>query len=106
MTEPQPAAARRRVWDLPLRIVHWAMVALLIVLVATAKIGGDAMDWHIRAGETMLTLTLFRILWGFLGSRHARFANFVRGPRVVLAYARSLLRPAHAQFVGHNPLGG
>ena len=64
------------------------------------------MDWHIRAGETMLTLVLFRILWGFLGSRHARFASFVRGPRAVLAYARSLLRPAHAQFAGHNPLGG
>ena len=82
------------------------MVALLIALVATAKIGGDAIDWHIRAGETMLTLVLFRILWGFWGSHHARFSSFVRGPRAVLAYARSLLRPPHAAFVGHNPLGG
>jgi cytochrome b len=106
MIEQQPAAVASRVWDLPLRIVHWAMVLLLIVLVATAKIGGDAMDWHVRAGESMLTLVLFRILWGFLGSHHARFANFVRGPSTVLAYARSLLRPSHAQFVGHNPLGG
>jgi cytochrome b len=106
MIEQQPTPVATRVWDLPLRIVHWLMVALLIVLVATAKIGGDAIDWHIRAGETMLTLVIFRILWGFLGSRHARFASFVRGPRVVLAYARSLLRPPHAAFVGHNPLGG
>src|SRR5277367_3105280 len=106
MIEQQPPPVATRVWGLPLRIVHWLMVAVLIVLVATAKIGGDAIDWHIRAGETMLTLVLFRILWGFLGSHHARFASFVRGPRVVLAYARSLLRPRHAVFAGHNPLGG
>jgi cytochrome b len=106
MIEQQPPPVVTRVWDLPVRIVHWLMVALLIILVATAKIGGDAIDWHIRAGETMLTLVLFRILWGFLGSHHARFASFVRGPRVVLAYTRSLLRPPHAAFVGHNPLGG
>ena len=106
MTEQQPAAAPLRVWDLPLRIVHWAMVALLIVLVATAKLGGGAMDWHVRSGEAMLTLVLFRILWGFAGSHHARFSTFVRGPGAVIAYARSLLRPRHARFAGHNPLGG
>jgi cytochrome b len=106
MIEQQPAAAPLRVWDLPLRIVHWAMVALLIALVVTAKLGGGAIDWHMRAGEAMLTLVLFRILWGFLGSHHARFATFVRGPRAVIAYARSLLRSRHAPFAGHNPLGG
>lgn len=106
MIEQPPAPVATRVWDLPLRVVHWLMVALLIVLVATAKIGGDAIDWHIRAGEMMLTLVLFRILWGFWGSHHARFSGFVRGPRVVLAYTRSLLQPPHAAFVGHNPLGG
>lgn len=107
MTEQQrPALMALRVWDLPVRIVHWAMVALLIALVVTVKIGGAAMDWHIRAGEMMLTLVLFRILWGFLGSREARFSSFVRGPGTVLGYTRSLLRPRHAEFVGHNPLGG
>jgi cytochrome b len=106
MTEVQPATAPQRVWDLPLRIVHWAMVALLIALVTTAKLGGGAMDWHVRSGEAMLTLVLFRILWGFLGSHHARFSTFVRGPAAVIAYARSLLRPRHAHFAGHNPLGG
>jgi cytochrome b len=106
MTEQQPAATPLDVWDLPQRIVHWAMVALLIALVATAKLGGGAMDWHIRAGEAMLTLVLFRILWGFLGSHHARFSTFVRGPGAVIAYARSLLRPRHAHYAGHNPLGG
>ena len=106
MTERQPAAGPLRVWDLPVRIVHWAMVALLIALVATALLGGGAMEWHVRSGETMLTLVLFRILWGFLGSHHARFSTFVRGPAAVIAYARSLLRPQHAQYAGHNPLGG
>jgi cytochrome b len=106
MTAQQPSAVPLRIWDLPLRIVHWAMVALLIALVATALIGESAIDWHMRAGEAMLTLVLFRILWGFLGSRHARFASFVCGPRAVIAYTRSLLRPPHAEFIGHNPLGG
>lgn len=95
-----------RVWDLPVRIVHWAMAVLLVVLVVTAKLGGGAMEWHVRAGETMLSLVVFRLVWGFVGSSHARFASFLRGPRVVAAYTRSLFSPPHARFAGHNPLGG
>jgi cytochrome b len=95
-----------RVWDWPVRIVHWSMVLLLIVLLTTAKIGGDAMVWHMRAGETMLALVLFRVLWGFAGSRFARFSSFVRGPRAVIAYARSMLVRPHEFHIGHNPLGG
>jgi cytochrome b len=106
MTEPWPPTVPLPVWDLPQRVAHWAMVALLILLVVTAKLHGGAMEWHVRAGETMLTVVLFRVLWGFCGSRHARFSTFVRGPAAVLAYTRSLLRPPHAQFTGHNPLGG
>jgi cytochrome b len=106
MNEQPAAAVPLRVWDLPLRIVHWAMVVLLVALVVTAKMGGSALDWHMRAGEAMLTLVLFRIVWGFLGSQPARFSSFIRGPRVVIAYARSLVRPPHAPFAGHNPLGG
>jgi cytochrome b len=95
-----------RVWDWPVRIVHWAMVALLIVLLTTATIGGDAMAWHMRAGEAMLALVLFRVIWGFVGSRYARFSSFVRGPRAVIAYARSIFAPPHEVHAGHNPLGG
>jgi cytochrome b len=95
-----------RVWDLPVRLTHWAMALLLIVLVVTAKVGGSAMDWHVRSGEMMLTLVLFRILWGFFGSGNARFSRFVRGPGTVFAYTRTLLRSPHAEFAGHNPLGG
>ena len=109
MTTEAPAPidpVATRVWDWPVRIVHWAMVLLLVALLTTAKIGGDAMSWHMRAGEAMLALVIFRIVWGFAGSRYARFASFVRGPRAVLAYARSIARPPHELHVGHNPLGG
>lgn len=95
-----------RVWDWPVRIVHWSMVLLLIALLTTAKIGGGAMIWHMRAGETMLALVLFRIIWGFAGSRYARFSSFVRGPRAVIAYVRSMIAPPRKVHVGHNPLGG
>ncbi len=95
-----------RVWDWPVRIVHWAMVLLLITLLMTAWIGGDAMTWHMRAGEAMLTLVLFRVVWGFVGTRYARFSSFLRGPRTVIAYARSILTPPREPHIGHNPLGG
>jgi len=96
----------KRVWDGPVRLTHWAMVLLLIALIATALIGGDAMDWHMRAGEAMLALVVFRIVWGFVGSPYARFSSFVRGPAQVAAYARSIVRPPRQFHIGHNPLGG
>jgi cytochrome b len=90
-----------RVWDLPTRLFHWALAVLVAVAIATAKIGGNWMDWHMRAGYAVLALLLFRLLWGFAGSRYARFANFVHGPRAVLDYLRG--RSQHT--AGHNPLG-
>jgi len=94
------------VWDWPVRLVHWALVVLAVVSLVSVKLGGNAMDWHLRAGYAILALVLFRIAWGFVGGRHARFASFVRGPRAVLAYARSMRRRAKDTHVGHNPLGG
>ena len=94
------------IWDWPVRFVHWTIALLVAVLLATGKAGGDWLVWHMRAGEAVLALVLFRIVWGFVGSHHARFASFVRGPRAVLAYARSLSRSPHAPYTGHNPLGG
>ena len=94
------------IWDWPVRVVHWAIVLLLVVLLVTGLAGNEWLEWHMLAGQTVLALVLFRILWGFAGTRHARFASFVRGPGAVIAYARSLLRPPHAAFAGHNPLGG
>jgi len=90
------------VWDLPLRLFHWLLVLLVVVSVVSAKIGGNAMQVHMLSGYTVLALLLFRILWGFLGSTHARFASFVRGPAAVIAYLRG--RDA-GQHLGHNPAG-
>jgi cytochrome b len=95
-----------RVWDLPVRLFHWALVVLLAISFTTAQIGGNALQYHEWSGFSVLALVLFRVLWGFLGSTHARFADFLRGPRAALAYARSLLRGPIVFYAGHNPLGG
>jgi cytochrome b len=72
----------------------------------TAQIGGNAMEYHEWSGCAILTLVLFRLLWGFVGGTHARFGDFVRGPRAVIAYAAALRRGVPRFFAGHNPLGG
>jgi cytochrome b len=89
-----------RIWDLPTRIFHWAIVLLVPALWWTTEI--DRLDLHILLGETMLGLVLFRLIWGAIGSSTARFAGFVRGPGVVLRHIRG---KAEAAF-GHNPAGG
>lgn len=89
------------VWDLPLRIFHWSLAVLVVAAIISGKIGGNAFDWHLPIGYAILTLLLFRLVWGIVGGHHARFANFVRGPRTILAYLRGEV-PAPA---GHNPLG-
>jgi cytochrome b len=94
-----------RVWDLPVRLFHWTLLALVVFSVATAYAGGSWMDWHMRSGYTVLALLAFRIAWGVVGTRHARFANFVRGPAAIGAYLRSLGGGAHPVSIGHNPLG-
>jgi cytochrome b len=91
---------RIKVWDLPTRIFHWLLVALIVAAVATAKIGGSAIDWHGRIGLAILGLFVFRIVWGIIGSRHARFAAFAPTPSSVSAYLRG-----QWTGVGHNPLG-
>jgi cytochrome b len=78
------------------------MLALCIVLgVIFVKIGGNAMQWHAYCGYIALALVLFRIIWGFAGSWHARFANFVPSPKRLIAY----LKGGTAEGLGHNPLG-
>ena len=97
---------RATVWDLPVRVFHWALVLLVISQVATASIGGNAMQFHAFGGYAILALVLFRILWGFLGGTHARFRDFVRGPVAGIRYAKSILKGPHVAHSGHNPLGG
>ncbi len=100
------AATGTATWDLPLRIFHWLLVLLVLAQVVTASIGGNAMQWHARGGYAILALVLFRVLWGFFGGTHARFSDFVRGPKAVIGYARSLRSMSHEAHRGHNPLGG
>jgi len=92
---------RIRVWDLPTRLFHWTLAALVIGSFVTIKIGGNLMIWHERLGYTVLALLMFRLVWGFAGGRYARFTSFVRGPGHVLAY----LRGQGGDRPGHNPLG-
>ncbi len=97
---------RIRVWDLPTRIFHWALVVLVVFSFTTGKVGGGWMDWHLKSGYAILTLLVFRLAWGILGSRTARFTHFLRGPRAAVAYARATFAGQHPSTIGHNPLGG
>ena len=92
-----------RVWDLPTRVFHWALLVCVVGLVITGKIGGATIDWHARLGYAVLTLLIFRLVWGFVGGRWSRFASFLYSPRSVLNYLQGRAHPDH--LVGHNPLG-
>ncbi|MEO5659779.1 MAG: cytochrome b/b6 domain-containing protein [Polaromonas sp.] len=92
---------RITIWDLPTRIFHWALLALVSAAIISAQMGGNAMAWHGRFGVGVLGLLAFRLTWGMIGSTYARFMTFVRGPATIRAYLRG-----QWQGLGHNPLGG
>ncbi|QMW23001.1 cytochrome b/b6 domain-containing protein [Sandaracinobacteroides saxicola] len=87
-----------RLWDAPVRIVHWSLVLLIPAMWWTAEEG--KMERHVQLGLVALGLVVFRIVWGFVGSEPARFRSFVRGPGAILGYLRGRINP-----VGHSPLG-
>ena len=92
-----------RVWDPFVRIFHWSLVGLFVLAFVT----GDETEWlHLTAGYAIAALVLLRLLWGFLGSRHARFSDFVRTPREVTDYVRRAMRMRAPRYLGHNPAGG
>jgi cytochrome b len=97
--------AKVRVWDLPLRVFHWTLALLIVVAIVTQKLGGNAMEWHFRAGYAALTLVLFRLVWGLVGPRYARFKSFLYGPSTILAYVRGRKEALKNHHLGHNPLG-
>jgi cytochrome b len=102
---PAAKAARLRVWDRPVRLFHWAIVILIALAWWTAKQG--EMTWHRPIGYAIAGLLAFRLWWGVAGGSTARFSDFVKGPRAVAAYARSLARPdPDPGPPGHNPMGG
>ncbi|MDM7951384.1 cytochrome b/b6 domain-containing protein [Hydrogenophaga sp.] len=92
-----------RVWDLPTRLFHWALAACIVGLVVTGNIGGNWMNWHLRLGYAVLTLLLFRLVWGLVGGRWSRFSSFLYSPGSLLRYLRGQGDISHS--VGHSPLG-
>lgn len=92
-----------RVWDLPTRVFHWSLAACFLGLLVSGHLAGDAMVWHFRLGYAMLSLLLFRVVWGFVGGHWSRFTSFIPAPRTVWRYLRTGNQVP--QSVGHNPLG-
>lgn len=92
-----------RVWDLFVRVFHWTLVAGFTLAYVTAE---EVQTVHVYAGYTVLGLVLLRLVWGFVGSRHARFSDFVYRPAAVTAYVRDALKWRARRYIGHNPAGG
>ena len=92
-----------KVWDLPTRLFHWSLVACVAGMFITAQIGGDAMVWHFRCGYSILSLLLFRLIWGVVGGKWSRFSSFSYGPSSLRRYLQGQREPEHS--IGHNPLG-
>lgn len=94
------ALSRIHLWDLPTRLFHWSLVLSVTTAIVTGKLGGEWMELHGKAGLLIVGLVTFRLAWGFLGSRYARFLTFLPTPGGILNYLKG-----QWQGVGHNPLG-
>ena len=92
------------IWDLPLRLWHWALVVCLAGSWVTAEAGFDWTTTHFYFGYSALALVLFRLAWGMLGTFHSRYTSFLASPKTVIAYLRKKTPPEPAR--GHNPIGG
>jgi cytochrome b len=92
-----------KVWDPLVRIFHWSLVAFFAAAFLT---GEDEGSLHIYAGYAVFGLVLFRVLWGFIGTEHARFKDFLFGPSKVIQYLKSLSSSSPKRYLGHNPAGG
>jgi cytochrome b len=92
------------VWDIPIRVFHWLIVALVVAAYATWRL--NWMVLHGWVGDAVLTLLLFRLMWGFLGSETARFSRFLTSPRIAVQHLKNALRREPDRQMGHNPAGG
>jgi cytochrome b len=99
----EPVSNEIKVWDPAVRIFHWTLAISFAVAFLTED---DLELLHVYAGYLVGALLVFRVIWGFVGSRHARFRNFVRGPAAVTAYLKEAFRFSAPRHVGHNPAGG
>jgi cytochrome b len=105
MSSKLPLLRAVRVWDLPTRLNHWTLALTVVASVLTAQIGGNAMAWHIRLGQLVLALLVFRFAWGFVGGYWSRFATFLYSPRSLLAYLRGDRGTGGRFEIGHSPIG-
>lgn len=90
-----------RVWDLPLRLFHWLLVLCIVGSLISVNLGGNAIEWHAYFGYCILSLLIFRIVWGFVGSTHARFVTFFPNITNIMDY----LKGRAPKVLGHNPIG-
>lgn len=95
---------RTRVWDMPTRVFHWTLALSFFGAYLLAE-SDQARHIHVMFGYTVLALTLFRLLWGFIGTRYARFGSFAFGPRAALEHAAGLARGRAGEHAGHTPAG-
>jgi len=96
---------QRLIWDLPVRLFHWCLVVTLTGLWYTSEQEGEMTELHMQLGYVALGLVCFRIVWGFLGTKHALFTQFVPKPAELKAYVKKSTQPQNKQYAGHNPLG-
>ncbi|MEY4295376.1 MAG: hypothetical protein RLY82_1064, partial [Pseudomonadota bacterium] len=103
MNTTSASSKNLRVWDLPTRAFHWALAICVILLVITGSMGGDKMQLHLTLGSWVLSLLIFRVIWGVVGGYWSRFVQFLYMPTTILRYLRGESKPEHD--IGHNPLG-
>jgi len=92
-----------RVWDPLVRVFHWSLATAFVIAYLTED---DWLGLHVPAGYTVLGLLMFRVVWGVIGTRHARFTDFVRSPSTTFAYLKDVITVRARRYLGHNPAGG
>ena len=102
--EAVPTRQWIRVWDLPLRVFHWALVLTIAVAFLSSEEDSALNDWHVLSGWVAAVLLVFRLVWGFIGGEHSRFSDFIRPSRIA-GHIAGLVNGRRGSDVGHNPLG-
>lgn len=100
-----PPAARVRVWDLPVRLFHWLLVATILIAFLSSEEGSALAPWHVPAGWVAAILIAFRLVWGVIGGEHARFTDFLK-PHQIVHHIGGLFSGKPERSIGHNALGG